>query len=770
MSSGISKGWFILAVQAFWLITCPAAIIYVDDSAPGPHDGTSWATAFRYLQDALAIAAPGDTIRVGQGSYRPNQATVPVVTDRKATFQLKSGVGLYGGYAGYGAPNPNSRNVTLYKTILTGDLNGDDVILDVTDRNLVHQLLAAPTRQDNAYTVVTASNVDPNAILDGFVVTAGNANGPSDFPYAYERGGGLFAYKGSPTIRNCSFQVNAAKSYGGAVAIYQGKATMDKCSFKANYSAGGGGAINNWVADTTTKNCNFVWNEAAYDKWGGSIYSRDCKPIIEKCTFTQNYGGMEGGAISNDNCDAQVTDCLFVENEADYGGAIENTTGSYPVITRSTFVRNISSDWGGAAFNYYCGPTYIHCKFIGNSSANGVAGAMYNRYSEPVVFGCLFNGNQASTQGGAMASYDADLRVTNCTFSANYAPQGKAIVCEPGGVSGASHVTITSCILWDGGLELLVDPDSQMDVEYSDVQGGATGTGNINANPLFVSSSGPDGLPGTEDDDLRLRAGSPCIDAGANYGIPVGITTDLDGAPRRVNDPATPDTGAGSPPVVDMGAYEYQAGGGPGPGNNPPVADAGPDQSVPADPSGYAYVTLDGSGSYDPDGDSLVYIWSWTIDSTPYQAFGVSPTIQLPLGQHIITLVVFDGTDYSAPDDVQIDVVSGTIPANVIIYPFQISRSSGSPYVYALVRLFDIHKSEVNLGIPLTITPGNVQAFSQYASEQGDGSVITTVIALFYKDQLTAAIPGNGPITLTVTGRLNSGVQFSGSDTVTIIP
>lgn len=760
-----------IAVQIMVYTVCPAVTIYVDDSAPGPHNGASWTTAYRFLQDGLAAAVPGDIIRVGQGVYRPNQATVPVVADRTATFTLKNGVALYGGYAGYGAPNPNARNVTLYKTFLSGDLNGDDVVVDITDANIVHQLLNLPTRQDNAYTVVTASNTDASALLDGFIIVGGNANGPSDFPYMYERAGGLFAYKGSPTIRNCTFQANAAASYGGAVCIYQGQALMDKCTFKGNFSAGGGGAVNNWVADTTTRQCTFIWNKARYDTWGGAIYSRDCRPVIEDCTFTQNYGGMEGGAISNDNTDAEVTDCLFVGNEADSGGAVENTTGSYPVFTRCRFVRNSGLDWGGAVFNYIdSGPTFIHCTFIGNRSINGVAGAMYNRYSNATLFGCLFSGNVAATMGGAVANYDADPRLTNCTFSANDAPQGKAVACEPGGVTNLSHVIITSCILWDGTDEIFKDPDSQVDVEYSDVQGGAAGTGNINADPLFVSAAGFDGVPGTEDDDLRLNAGSPCIDAGANYGIPVGITVDLAGATRRVDDPATPDTGAGAPPIVDMGAYEYQAGGGPGPGNHPPVANAGPDQTVWAGPDGNAYVTLDGSGSYDPDGDSLAYIWTWTIDGNPYQAFGVNPTILLPVGQHIITLVVFDGLAYSAPDQVKIMVQAGTIPADVTIWPYQISRTGGGAYVYALVRLFDIHKSQVDLSVPLTITPGNVQAFSQYASEQSNGTVITTIIALFYKSQLTDAIPTNGPITLTVTGQLTSGQQFSGPDVITIVP
>jgi hypothetical protein len=58
--------------------------------------------------------------------------------------------------------------------------------------------------------------------------------------------------------------------------------------------------------------------------------------------------------------------------------------------------------------------------------------------------------------------------------------------------------------------------------------------------------------------DFRLRSGSPCIDAGDNTAVPEGITTDLDGNPRFVDDPDTADTGQGDPPVVDMGAYEFQ--------------------------------------------------------------------------------------------------------------------------------------------------------------------------------------------------------------------
>ena len=46
------------------------------------------------------------------------------------------------------------------------------------------------------------------------------------------------------------------------------------------------------------------------------------------------------------------------------------------------------------------------------------------------------------------------------------------------------------------------------------------------------------------DDDLHLQPDSPCIDAGDNGSLPPGVTEDLDGAPRIIND------------TVDMGAYE----------------------------------------------------------------------------------------------------------------------------------------------------------------------------------------------------------------------
>lgn len=98
----------------------------------------------------------------------------------------------------------------------------------------------------------------------------------------------------------------------------------------------------------------------------------------------------------------------------------------------------------------------------------------------------------------------------------------------------------------------------------------------------------------------------------------------------------------------------------PYPPNRPTVANAGPDQTVHVTPPATtAEVTLDGSGSYDPDGDSLTYTWTWDGNA----ATGVNPTVELPLGTTTITPVVNDGELNSEPDIVDITVEQVAIPA-----------------------------------------------------------------------------------------------------------
>lgn len=195
-----------VAAVCLWLALMPvqgsAKTIYVDGRAGGTNNGTSWNNAYKNLQDALVQATNGDEVWVAQGVYRPDKGGGRTAGDRKATFQLKSGVKVYGGYAGYGQPKPNSRNIQAYVTTLSGDLKDNDVQFDANDTAAVVSLLADPSRQDNSYSVVTGTGADATALLSGFTLIGGNANGLEwRFPYAEIRGGGCLCTMGPRPLR-----------------------------------------------------------------------------------------------------------------------------------------------------------------------------------------------------------------------------------------------------------------------------------------------------------------------------------------------------------------------------------------------------------------------------------------------------------------------------------------------------------------------------------------------------------------------------------------
>jgi len=191
----------------FLLVVVPtisiAEIIYVDANATIGGDGMSWATSYKYLYDALdKPPTSGDEIRVAQGIYAPAGAG----GTRKSTFQLISGVAIKGGYTGLGEPDPNERDIETYETILSGDLDGND-IGEPND----------PSRNENCYHVVTGSG-SGTTMLDGVTITSGNANG-SDF-YDYNKGSGIYNKNGDLTLTNCTLTGNSARGGGQNCQVY----------------------------------------------------------------------------------------------------------------------------------------------------------------------------------------------------------------------------------------------------------------------------------------------------------------------------------------------------------------------------------------------------------------------------------------------------------------------------------------------------------------------------------------------------------------------
>jgi hypothetical protein len=356
-------------------------------------------------------------------------------------------------------------------------------------------------RSDNCYHVFyhpSDISLNETAILDGFIISGGSDNVFTK-PRGY--GGGMYNAGCSPTVTNCTFRWNT---------VY--------------YGAG----MYNDGSSPTVANCTFYTNEA--EAGGGGMYNSGSSPTVTNCTFS---GNMTGSAQTG-------------------GGGMCNAMFSSPTVTNCTFVGNKADNYlGGGMYNVRSSPTVTNCIFSNNETFFGNGSGMANFYqASPTVTNCIFIGNKADygSGGGMWINYSCSPTVVNCTFYRNRAENGATLAFESH-QPNPSSIQINNCILWDGPGWLWNDDGSTVSIRFSDIQGGFSGQGNIDADPNFVN-------PATN--DLRLQAGSPCIDAGNTTAIPLGISQDLDGNPRILDDPRTPDTGFSIlATAVDMGVYEF---------------------------------------------------------------------------------------------------------------------------------------------------------------------------------------------------------------------
>ena len=479
-----------------------SAVLFVDDSAVGSGDGSSWNSAFRDLQLALSQAVYGDEIHVAAGMYKPTSTT-----DRTISFELKDGVSLLGGYAGNGADDPDAHDVALYDTILSGDIGTDG------------------DNTDNSYHVIVSYGVSSSTLVDGVTITAGYADGGSTDGC----GGGMYNYgSSSPTLTDCTFSGNTASSsgsdgsYGGGMLNSSSSPTLTNCTFSGNTANNGAGMYNSCSSSPTLTNCTFSRNTASSSgsdgSYGGGMLNYSSSPTLTNCTFSGNTASTIGDVSS-------------------YGGGIYNHSSS-PILTNCTFSGNTTSTSG---------------------SESSYGGGMFNYSSSPAVTNCTFSANTASSSGsvgsygGGIFNYSSSPTLANCTFSGNTGRSHSASSGYGGWMyNNSSSPTLINCIAWDNGNRPIgADDLAESVITYSDIQGGYEGSHNINANPLFVRSPsiGADGVWGTADDDygdLRLQMNSPCINAGNNEASALVGTTDLAGNPRIIA------------ATVDMGAYEAE--------------------------------------------------------------------------------------------------------------------------------------------------------------------------------------------------------------------
>ena len=506
-------------------------IIYVDmDAVAIDNTGMSWEHAYTDLQEAMyrARKCGCEQIWVAEGMYKPAKAA------RSISFELINNVALYGGFPpGGGAWT--ERNPNVYETILSGDIAEPDY------------------HSDNSYHIVKCENVY-NAILDGFTITAGNANalgyadpngcgggiygnyslsstitncafsdnsacyGGAIYDYnssnanitnciftdntAEYNGGGIYNYQSSPTIINCTFSGNSVttvgNSYGGAMYnTNSSEPNVTNCTFSDNSAREGGAVYNYSDSGPNISNCVFKGN-TANDFGGGMVNSYESSPTIINCTFSGNSAttvdNSYGGAICNwDSSDPNITNCTFSDNSANKGGGVYNNSSS-PKITYCLFTGNFSDANGGGLHNESSDPNIANCIFTANDADMG--GGLFNTSSSPNMTNCIIIGNTAYSFGGGITNYDNynnSLTLTNCTVSENWAHYG-------GGMFSWNYAdaNLSNCIFWDNvagtnGNEIYNDGTSTVNVTYCDVNEVWAGTGNIIKDPCFFEVEQSDG-------------------------------------------------------------------------------------------------------------------------------------------------------------------------------------------------------------------------------------------------------------------------------------
>jgi len=423
---------------------------------------------------------------------------------------------------------------------------------DPTSSYCVENTVIYSQMDDPCAAVIFDDSEDPCSILTGFTIM-------TDPCYS---GRGIECDGASPTISNCAIKDFSSSGSGGGIYCHSGSdAVIEDCTITGNTGTSGAGIYCSGYSEPEVKDCTITDNTASSGDGGGIKCGENTDPTITGCTISGNEASEGGGIYSYDftmsDCaisgntassgdgggiyckgDPTISDCSFVENEAtsgDGGGFAQDPCDpcSTGTITACEFKNNSSGGNGGGIHAF--GGDIISSGFSGNSVSGFVGGAMSG--CDGTIVNCVIEGNTAVIGGGLD---DCDGDIINCTIYGNTA-------WLYGGGGGGSNCdgTITNCIVWGntGGAFY----NNTATTTYTCWPEGTSGTGNIDDDPELVDTTDPDGGDdefGTNDDGLSLGSDSPCINAGDNSAVPGGITTDIKGEDRIMQD------------VVDMGAYE----------------------------------------------------------------------------------------------------------------------------------------------------------------------------------------------------------------------
>jgi hypothetical protein len=388
---------------------------------------------------------------------------------------------------------------------------------------------------DTGATVIDGGHADrvfvihnSNSVLENLTITAGQAPGDQCW------GGGVWVTNGEVTIRSSTITANAADCGGAGIEVNDdfGPAHLTLASSTVSYNTGGQmGGLQVWGgnASAEVRDVTFVGNTAG-DSGAGMAVVNGASAVVVDTHLVSNTAGHGGGGIMVDGtAQAQITGGVVEHNSADYGGGIAVRSAASASISGTRIISNTANDSGGGVGIWAGGPVVVMANTVISDNYGHHAGglAMWEQGGTFTGTNLLVVDNHSGPGPAGVALWGTGGgQLVNVTVSGNDSATGFDGAEVEGPVGG---FPIINSIFWGNGTDGANLGGSDLDVSYSDVQGGYAGTGNIDAAPRFVGGG-----------DYHLGAGSPCVDAGTSVGAP---THDIAGTPRDA--------------VPDMGAYEW---------------------------------------------------------------------------------------------------------------------------------------------------------------------------------------------------------------------
>lgn len=561
--------------------------VYVDDNATGLNDGSSWTNARRTLIDALRTAPAGAEVWVASGEYLARYAEEPLL----GSLRIRSNISIYGGFAGTESRLEDRPSDPLaVPSVVRGAGANHVFIADRIANSLLDGFVIAEGSGDStdADTLEGGGGLFANATrltVRRCLFTrnqAGYERVPISGPQRYLHGGGARVQNGSSVVfDDCTFFSNVLHNGSGTAANF------------ITYTMSRGAGLAVIQSTVNIIGCHFENNRTGNGGSGSSVGGR---PSVA------DYGG-DGGAIFFDRSIASLIDSTFARNGTGRGG------GTYTGGLRQNGADGARGGDGGAIYALESTLEVIRCTFVGNSTGDGQAGGVRGTApfggsggnggaiaapgSQLSIDSCVFYANTTGKGGDGGIAYDfgvksADgspggdgaaialsltpqpFKLRQSTFFANLTGAGgrggskvtnePLLVGDPGrsgdatlslyAPSVAAPATIANSILWnDPATPQIATQSGTPIVDHAIVAGGFPGTFVSATDPLFVNALGPDGVPGTSDDDLRLQPTSPAIDAGVNSAVVTPL--DVAGNPRIVDGNGDGDA------VVDLGAFEF---------------------------------------------------------------------------------------------------------------------------------------------------------------------------------------------------------------------